>query len=130
MMRMDDLQNASRDELKTHWVQTNGLHPPPHIGRVTMARILICDLQWKQSGQSRAAIVRKLRKAVSASESSKPLAGSGTRLIREWNGREHVIDVLTDGYIWNGKKWRSLSAIAKEITGTKWSGPRFFGVAT
>ena len=128
-MSLADLQDASRDDLKTYWEQNIGLPPPPHIGRVTIARILICDLQWKQSGQSRAAIVRKLRKVVSASESNKPLAGSGARLIREWNGREHVVDVLTDGYVWNGKRWRSLSAIAKEITGTKWSGPRFFGVA-
>ncbi|MDP3459099.1 MAG: DUF2924 domain-containing protein [Hyphomonas sp.] len=49
--------------------------------------------------------------------------------MREWNGREHVVDVTVDGYVWNGRTWRSLSAIAKEITGAKWSGPRFFGVA-
>jgi len=128
-MSLDALQTATRDELKAQWEQTIGKPPPPRIGRVTMARILICDLQWKQCGQSKTAILRKLRRVVSASEGTKPLAGSGARLIREWNGREHVVDVLANGYLWNGRRWRSLSVIAKEITGTKWSGPRFFGVA-
>ena len=128
MMSLDVLQAANRDELKAHWEVVIGMPPPPRIGRVTMARILISDLQWKQSGQSKSTILRKLRKVVSASESAKPVTNSGARLVREWNGREHVVDVTVDGYLWNGKVWRSLSAIAREITGTKWSGPRFFGV--
>ncbi len=129
MMSLDALQTASRDELKARWEEAMGRPPPSRIGRVTMARILISDLQWKQSGLSKAAILRKLSKIVAASESAKPVANSGARLVREWNGREHVVDVTVDGYLWNGQTWRSLSAIAKEITGTKWSGPRFFGVA-
>lgn len=71
---------------------------------------------------------KKLKAVLKAADSKKLIAASGARLIREWNGKEYVIDVKDDGYLWNGKTWRSLSAIAKEITGTKWSGPRFFGV--
>jgi len=52
----------------------------------------------------------------------------GTRLVREWNGRTHIVDVGDNGFVFDGKTYRSLSAIAKRITGTHWSGPRFFGL--
>ena len=52
----------------------------------------------------------------------------GTRLVREWNGRMHVVEVTERGFVWDGKSYRSLSAIARRITGAHWSGPRFFGV--
>jgi len=52
----------------------------------------------------------------------------GARLIREWNGSSHIVEVVEDGFLWNGKRYRSLSAIARAITGTRWSGPRFFGL--
>lgn len=52
----------------------------------------------------------------------------GAHLVREWNGRTYQVEVLTDGYRMDGRKWASLSAIAKHITGTAWSGPRFFGL--
>ena len=52
----------------------------------------------------------------------------GSRLIREWNGATHIVDVVESGYLWNGVRYRSLSSIALAITGTQWSGPRFFGL--
>lgn len=52
----------------------------------------------------------------------------GTRLVREWNGRMHVVEVTDSGFVWDGKSYRSLSAIARRITGAHWSGPRFFGL--
>ena len=52
----------------------------------------------------------------------------GTRLLREWNGIEHSITVLRDGFDWQGRKYKSLSAIARAITGTRWNGYRFFGL--
>jgi hypothetical protein len=55
-----------------------------------------------------------------------PLPGS--RLIREWNGRRYVVEVVTQGFVMDGKAYRSLSAIAFRIIGTRWSGPRFFGL--
>ena len=51
---------------------------------------------------------------------------TGTRLVREWDGVEHTVTVLRDGYEWQGRKFRSLSAVAKAITGTNWNGFRFF----
>src|SRR6185503_18127545 len=53
---------------------------------------------------------------------------AGTRLVREWNGKTHHVDVVESGFVWNGGRYRSLSAIAREITGARWSGPRFFGI--
>ena len=53
---------------------------------------------------------------------------SGTRLIREWNGRTIVVEVRDDGFWWEEKTYRSLSVIAREVTGAHWSGPRFFGL--
>ena len=52
----------------------------------------------------------------------------GGRLLREWNGVTHTVEVLEDGYRWNGDTYRSLSAVARAITGARWSGPRFFGL--
>jgi Protein of unknown function (DUF2924) len=52
----------------------------------------------------------------------------GTVLAREWNGQMHRVAVLADGFAWNGKTYASLSKVAFAITGTRWSGPRFFGV--
>jgi hypothetical protein len=52
----------------------------------------------------------------------------GARLLRDWNGRTHVIDVVENGYLYDGTIYRSLSAIARRITGAHWSGPRFFGL--
>jgi hypothetical protein len=59
---------------------------------------------------------------------SKVAMSSGTRLLREWNGRQHIVEVVEDGYLLDGKTYRSLSAVAKRITGAHWSGPRFFGL--
>ena len=55
---------------------------------------------------------------------------AGARLIREWNGKSHVVEVLDKGFAWHGKTYRSLSAIATSITGCRWSGPRFFGLSS
>ena len=68
----------------------------------------------------------------SADANSPPLpAGSvsaGTHLVREWNGRTYQVEVIDNGYRFDGKTYPSLTTIAKRITGTHWSGPRFFGL--
>ena len=53
---------------------------------------------------------------------------AGTKLLREWDGVEHTVTVLTDGFDWQGRKYKSLSAVARAITGTRWNGYRFFGL--
>ena len=123
-----ELSSLTRPELKERWQEILGSEPAPRVRNATMVRILTCELQWKASGENRAAVLRKLRKAAGEPETATKSAGKGTRLIREWNGKRYTVDVTSDGYVWRSKTWRSLSAIAKEITGVKWSGPRFFGV--
>ncbi len=59
-----------------------------------------------------------------------PALQSGARLIREWNGSTHLVDVVEGGFIWNGERHGSLSTIARAITGARWSGPRFFGLSS
>ena len=65
------------------------------------------------------------RKAIIA-DSRNPVVG--TRLVREWDGAEHTVTVMKDGFDWQGRKFKSLSAVAKAITGTQWNGYRFFGL--
>ena len=129
MSAEQDLAALDREALVAKWIEIIGEAPPARLRGGTMIRILTCELQWKASGQPRQLVRRQLQGALKAARSAHPQARDGTRLVREWNGREHVVDVTEEGYLWNGRVWRSLSAIAREITGTKWSGPRFFGVA-
>lgn len=78
---------------------------------------------------SESAILRTLERSLSnGATSSALLVQSGTTLTRDWKGRRHTVRVNEDGYAWNGETYRSLSKIAHLITGTRWSGPRFFGV--
>lgn len=127
MISVDEIAGLDRTALKALWEEVLGCPPSTYTSDKLMIRVLASEAQWQASGQSIAAIRTRLEKALK-SEGEKQHAATGARLIREWNGREYIVDVTRDGYLWKGKTWRSLSAIAREITGTKWSGPRFFGV--
>jgi hypothetical protein len=61
---------------------------------------------------------------------SAPRIRAGARLVREWNGRTHTVTVEEEGFTYAGRNYRSLTAIAREITGARWSGPRFFGLTS
>jgi hypothetical protein len=58
-----------------------------------------------------------------------PVLSPGTRLLREWNGTMQAVDVVDEGFVWRDRTYRTLSAVAVAITGTKWSGPKFFGLS-
>lgn len=86
-------------------------------------------IQAKQQKQNPKALREKLfKKAHCATIKQKTSYQPGTRLIREWQGQTYEVTVMDKGYHWQDKQYRSLTAIAQEITGTKWSGPRFFGL--
>ena len=129
-MRQVYFDSLSRTDLIECWTEMFGSAPPPKLRSPMMVKVLTCEQQWQASGQPRAALVRKLRRLAGIATTGVVPASNGQRLVREWNGVEHTVDITEAGYLWNGRIWRSLSAIAKEITGTKWSGPRFFGVQT
>jgi hypothetical protein len=108
--------------------------PAPHH---LLFRVLAYRLQADQLGDLDAEAVRLLdrsgspekagQRAVSVGQRTAELR-PGTMLGREWNGQMHRVAVLTEGFAWNGKTYRSLTKVAFAITGTRWGGPKFFGL--
>ena len=124
----DDLDFAS---LRQVWEQTFGAAPPRSLSRVFMRRVLAYERQCRTLGWLSATTRRALAAMANETPSSGAPAGSvsaGTHLVREWNGRTYQVEVLDNGYRFDGKTYPSLTTIAKRITGTHWSGPRFFGL--
>lgn len=123
------LSAASRQELLLRWEQLNGSPAPEGLSTSLLRRGVIYDLQAKLYGGLSSAH----RKTLLQVAASKTVAGpasmkAGARLVREWNGIAHVVDIVEGGYRYREKKYASLTAIAKEVTGAHWSGPRFFGI--
>ena len=124
------LAELSREELVARWVAVYRVPPPRGVRRGLLERAISWHQQAKtQGGLSRSAM-RQLRSGAGGTGREAPAApvGAGTRLVREWGGRTHVVEVTEDGCRWNGSTYRSLSAVAQVITGARWSGPRFFGI--
>ena len=121
--------------LRREWRRLYRSHPPVHIRRDLLVLAIAWKLQERLHGGLTAAQKRKLagiaedlRKNGDLSASPAIRMKPGLRLVREWRGETHTVLVLDDGFEWNGKRRRSLSAIAREITGTQRSGPCFFGL--
>lgn len=129
MIRVADLETMDRAALIAAWTRVFGTPVPKGLSQSFMRRFLAIELQTRISGDVPARVRKVLAQEGERGQRSKtPALQPGGRLLREWNGVTHVVDVTVDGYRWNGKTWRSLSAIAREITDTHWSGPRFFGL--
>ena len=126
------LERSDRETLTGRWRSLYRSDPPRGMSRRFLIAAIAHALQAKQAGRTVARVQRRLvRLAAEPSNGSVAPSRSldaGTRLIREWNGVTHTVDVEAGGYVWNGVRCRSLSAIARAITGTRWSGPRFFGI--
>ena len=128
------LSNARVDELRDRWKALHGSAPSGEIERSFLTRAITYRLQERAYGGLKPSTCRLLTKAVeeiATGSSKRPqsrMAQSGTILIREWQGTAHRVTMLDDGVSFNGKRYRSLSEVAREITGSRWSGPRFFGL--
>jgi hypothetical protein len=129
------LADLPRSDLVKRWQDFYGVGPPKGISRQLMIRAIAYELQAKTFGGLKPAVVRQLQKIAAGLVTGAPVAiktafklKPGARLVREWNGITHVVEVVDDGFIWNGERHLSLSAIARTITGARWSGPRFFGL--
>ena len=124
------LAEMDRSALLERWHMAFRRDPPPRLSRALMEKAIAYDLQVEAFGGLAAGVRRTLRAAAKADgrSSLSKLPSRGTRLVREWHGTRHEVEVLDDGYLWRGARHRSLSAIARAITGTQWSGPRFFGL--
>jgi hypothetical protein len=109
--------------------------PPMRLSRDLLIRAITYKVQERLLGGLSVSIMRKLERrtpeaeASDARKSAPPISlKAGTRLVREWGGVTHTILVHADGIEWRGRRYRSLSTVAREITGAHWSGPRFFGL--
>ena len=131
------------DQLRLQWRNHLGGLAPAHLPGWLLARVLAYRIQAAELGDLDRSILRRLRERKGQaleSGQTRPFAASGptTRegvglksgalLVREWNGRIERVMVLDEGYAWNGGAYRSLSQVAKAITGTNWNGHRFFGL--
>lgn len=130
-----ELGGLGTDELRQRWTELYGMAPSPRISRELLVRAVAHRIQEEAHGGLGKSCQRQLsRLAVTLGEggslegvqsrSFKP----GTKLIREWKGEVHEVVIAGGTYIWAGQHHRSLSQIARAITGTRWSGPRFFGL--
>ena len=134
--RLAALKTATTPELKSQWRDLFDSEPPPFNRRYLESR-LAYRIQELACGGLKPETVRRLerlgeeldggdRKKSGIRADLMPIAG--TRLIREWQGVEHVVTVTADGFDWQGRPYKSLSAIARAITGTRWNGWVFFGL--
>ena len=133
--QISDLQDLSTGQLKDAWTQRLGTKPPDVRSREVLLRLLAWQLQSESFGGLDAPTELKLREIAKALErhgSYEPKIrrelSPGVVLTREWRGVTHKVTVTMNGFQHLGKAYRSLSDIARTITGTRWSGPRFFGL--
>lgn len=131
------LRDLDVTALRARWHTVLGRLPSPHLPRHLLFRVLAYRLQAHRFGDLDAESRRLLDGAASPEEAGKRSVdpnrhsidlSPGTILAREWNGRMQRVAVLAEGFVWNGKTYPSLSKVALAITGTRWSGPRFFGL--
>ncbi|MCH8081342.1 MAG: DUF2924 domain-containing protein [Proteobacteria bacterium] len=132
---LHNLTELSRDQLVSNWQSLLRCDPPRGISTRLMVRAIAYQMQARQYGGLKSAIVRRLEKIAGGKTGGKtedaPRAlalDPGTRLVRDWNGATHTVDVIDNGFEWQGQQYGSLSEIARKITGARWSGPRFFGL--
>ena len=136
LARLAALKTTPTAELKSQWRELFETEPPPFNRRYLESR-LAYRIQELAYGGLKPETVKRLEELGEELDGGKtatrrvradlkPIAG--TRLIREWQGVEHVVTVTVDGFEWQGRPYRSLSAIARAITGTRWNGWIFFGL--
>ncbi len=132
LARLEVLTNF---ELRGEWRRLHHMQPPKSLSRDLLLRGITYRLQERAFGGHSKSLLRKLSvagaekpSAESRRTSPRTVVKPGTRLVREWNGQTHTVLVHADGVEWRGKRYKSLSVVAREITGAHWSGPRFFGL--
>lgn len=124
-----EIEAMDRAALIAAWAQVFGTPVPKRLSSPFLRRFLGFELQARESGGLPKGFLAKLKKAARDDPGvASPALKPGGRLIREWNGVTHVVDVVDGGFLWNGQRYASLSPIARAITGARWSGPRFFGL--
>lgn len=121
-------------QLRERW-EAAGIGEAPKVPTSVMRALLAQRLQERKLGSLPAIIRRELNRLARDGSGAAPARPQvkltpGTRLIREWNGQTISVDVMEDGFAYADRTWRSLSEIARHVTGAHWSGPRFFGMTS
>ena len=129
---LDALSEMPPVQLRERWEALEG-SPAPALAAPLLRRLLAQRLQERRHGGLPALVRRELLRIgdgepVQAPARPRSQLTTGTRLVREWNGRTITVEVHNDGFRHAGRNWRSLSEIARHVTGAHWSGPRFFGL--
>jgi hypothetical protein len=125
-------------QLRAKWRRDLKQAPPPHVRGQLLVWLLAYKLQEQAYGGLKPEVKRRLRELAAGFNREPGKAGRqytdfirikpGTRLIRQWEGKTHQVTVVEAGFEYNGECYQSLSQIARLITGTRWSGPLFFGL--
>ena len=122
-------------ELRQQWRGLYKTQAPPNLSRELLVRAVAYRMQELALGGLRPEprrqllrIAQQFKETGKATIRARPELKPGTRLMREWQGRTYDVLVLDDGFSWQNTRYRSLSALARKITGTAWSGPLFFGL--
>ena len=129
--QIDGLRRMSRKRLSEWWRDLYKAAPPAAFTPDLMARGIAWRLQEKALGGFSPEARRLLGAGRDGGRASSPARASlrpGNRLIRRWRGRTYLVQVTAEGLLYDGECYSSLSVIANKITGTRWSGPRFFGL--
>ena len=129
---LKDLETRGDDELKKRWRSLYGTNPPQKIHRSLLIAAVAYRMQENALGALKSSVRRHLMQAANNPATSRPSPHHpslrpkvGTVLVREWGGISHQAKVLEDGVIFRSKRYKSLSKVARVITGSRWSGPLF-----
>lgn len=138
LRQIDELHHMSVGQLRKRWASLFG-SDPGRLGRNYLIRRLAYRIQELVYGGLSPEARRKLQALASDASADKrtkprkrqsPHLQPGTRLLRDWHGTRYEVIVQDDGFLYEGRKYRSLSAVARAITGSYWSGNRFFGLTS
>ena len=130
--RLEEIAAMDRAACAEALASLAGVAVPPRLRAETLRRLLAYETQARTLGRLTAQERRTLRAVANGKagrDAGVAVASPGTHLVRDWNGRTYRVEVTETGYVLDGTIYASLSAVAKRITGTAWSGPRFFGLA-
>lgn len=130
------LMQAPLPEVRAEWKRW---HPNAQMPKGLPRDLLVRSIAWQMQANEHGGLARDVVRQLEALASQLATSGDlnlerevrlkpGTRFVREWRGRTYRVEVLSDGYVMDERRYASLSHIARAITGTRWSGPRFFGL--
>jgi hypothetical protein len=133
--RLQTLEQMDYAALRSEWRRLYRAPAPSRVARDLLMLGVAWKIQEQAHGGLNAATKRRLADLAKSMERDGDVTRNrvarlkpGAKLVREWRGNTHTVTVIDEGFEWKGRHWRSLSAIAGEITGVHWSGPRFFGL--